>query len=129
MRASESGAAPESAKSARKQQKAASAPEDVPKPQGRQLVAAVASVCVMSALYNCGTSTFAAFFGPLAQLQSGLDVQGVGTAITLLYALSFIVSTTCAAQAQKVLGTGGTAVLGLLLIGSGLLGMGAAASL
>lgn len=97
--------------------------------QGRQLAAAIATVCIMSALYNCGTSTFAAFFGPLAQLQSGLDVQGVGTAITALHGLSFIVSTTCAARLQRAIGTVGAAIVGLSLIGSGLVGMGASASL
>lgn len=97
-------------------------------PLGRQLYAAVATVCVISALYNCGSATFSAFFGPLAQKHAGLRVQGIGTAYTALSAISFLVSTTCSAQSQRALGTVTTCILGLSCVGSGLVFMGAIAS-
>ena len=93
-------------------------------PLGVTLWSAVASVCVISALYNVGSSTFAAFFGPLAQLHAGLTVQGIGAAYTALSAVSFLVSTTIAARAQIVLGTVTTSIIGLSLVSVGLVGMG-----
>ena len=93
-------------------------------PLGAQLWAAVATVCVVSAFYNVGSSTFAAFFGPLAQLHAGLSIQGIGAAYTALSAISFLVSTTVAAQAQVVLGTVTTAIVGLCTVAAGLISMG-----
>ena len=53
-------------------------------PLGRQLAAAIGTVCVVSSLYNCGTATFSAFFGPLVQDLAGVDVSGVGLSYTVL---------------------------------------------
>ena len=107
----------------------ASSGERLACPLGTQLYAAVGTVCAISALYNCGSATFSAFLGPLAQERAGLSVRSVGTAYTLLSALSFAVSTTVAARAQRVLGVAATCTLGLLFVGLGLLGMGAVAAL
>lgn len=71
-------------------------------PLGATLWAAVATVCVISAFYNVGSSTFSAFFGPLAQKHANLSVQGIGAAYTALSAISFVVSTTIAAQVRVI---------------------------
>jgi len=97
-------------------------------PLGATLWAAVATVCVVSAFYNVGSSTFSAFFGPLAQKHAGLSIQGIGAAYTALSAISFLVSTTVAAQAQQVLGTVTTCIIGLLSVSTGLIGIGFIAS-
>lgn len=89
-------------------------------PLGSQLVTAVASVCVITALYNCGSATFNAVFAPLAQDLAGLDAGKIGLAYTLLASLSFTVSTTASAAVQKRLGTVTTCCLGLSFVGLGL---------
>lgn len=66
-------------------------------PLGRQLVTAIATVCCVSALYNCGSATFAAFFGPLSQDVCGLNVRQIGLAHTMLASVSFVTSTLFAA--------------------------------
>lgn len=82
-------------------------------PLGSQLWTAVASVCVITALYNCGSATFNAVFAPLAQDLAGLDAGKIGLAYTLLASLSFAVSTTTSAAVQRRLGTVTTCCLGL----------------
>ena len=57
------------------------------------------------------------FYKASAQERAGLSVRSVGTAYTLLSALSFAVSTTVAARAQRVLGVAATCTLGLLFVG------------
>jgi DHA1 family tetracycline resistance protein-like MFS transporter len=89
-------------------------------PLGSRLVTAVASVCVITALYNCGTATFNAVFAPLAQDLAGLDAGKIGLAYTVLASLSFAVSTTASAAVQRRLGTVSTCCLGLTLVGLGL---------
>ena len=74
-------------------------------PLGTQLVTAVASVCVITALYNCGSATFNAVFAPLAQDLAGLDAGKIGLAYTLLASLSFAISTTASASVQRRLGS------------------------
>ena len=89
-------------------------------PLGSQLVTAVISICLISALYNCGSATFNAIFAPLAQDLAGLDAGKIGLAYTLLASLSFGVSTTTSASVQKRIGTATTCFLGLCLVGLGL---------
>jgi len=89
-------------------------------PLGSRLTTAVASVCVITALYNCGSATFNAVFAPLAQDLAGLDAGKIGLAYTLLASLSFAVSTTLSAGVQAALGTVTTCCLGLSLVGLGL---------
>lgn len=89
-------------------------------PLGSQLVTAVASVCVITALYNCGSATFNAVFAPLAQDLAGLDAGKIGLAYTLLASLSFAISTTTSAAVQRRLGTVTTCCLGLSFVGLGL---------
>jgi len=93
-------------------------------PLGSNLVAAVVTVCFVSALYNCGSSTFAAFFAPLAHEVAGLDVQGVGFAYTCLSSISFLISVKVSAPLQRAFGTVAAAVCGLFSVGIGLIGMG-----
>jgi len=94
-------------------------------PLGRELATAIATVCVVSSLYNCGTATFSAFFGPLVKDLTGVGVRGIGLSYTLLSSLSFLVSISIAAPAQMALGTLRTCILGLASVACGLLGMGA----
>lgn len=89
-------------------------------PLGSQLVTAVLSICVVSALYNCGSSTFNAIFAPLAQDLAGMDAGKIGLAYTLLASLSFSVSTTMSAAVQRKLGAVNTCCVGLSLVGLGL---------
>lgn len=98
-------------------------------PLGSQLVTAVASVCVITALYNCGSATFNAIFAPLAQDLAGLDAGKIGLAYTLLASLSFAISTTTSAAVQRRLGTVTTCCLGLSFVGLGLSLMGLVAFL
>ena len=89
-------------------------------PLGSQLVTAVVSICLVSALYNCGSATFNAIFAPLAQDLAGLDAGRIGLAYTLLASLSFGVSTMASASVQKRIGTATTCCLGLSLVALGL---------
>ena len=98
-------------------------------PLGKDLVAAVTTVCCISSLYNCGSATFSAFFAPLAQDLAGLSVKSIGTAYTCLASISFIVSTCLSAQFQRRLGTVFTCVIGLLAVATSLFFMGLIASL
>jgi len=98
-------------------------------PLGRDLITAIATVCCVSSLYNCGSATFSAFFGPLAQDLCGVGVQQIGFAHTLLASVSFATSTLFAAQAQRALGTVFTCALGLGIVATSLLAMGAVARL
>jgi len=106
--------------------KAAPADGIVACPLGTRLVAAVATVCAVSALYNCGSATYAAFFGPLAQDLLGLGIGGIGRAYTALACLSFAVSAGGSARVQGTIGTVATCALGLAAVGASLLLMGAA---
>ena len=96
------------------------APGFVACPLGSRLVTAVATVCMVSALYNCGTATFNAIFAPLAQDLAGLDAGTIGLAYTMLASLSFAVSTTTSAAVQKRVGVVTTCFLGLSLVALGL---------
>ena len=97
-------------------------------PLGQQLVTAVATVCVISALFNFGSAPFDAFFPSLVERLVGLDAGGIGKAKALLASLSLVVSATCSAPLQRRVGPVGACVVGISLSALGLLGVAVAAA-
>lgn len=95
-------------------------------PLGRDMWSGVASVCVVSFLFNVGDSTFHAFFSALLRDGAGLDARDIGLVHTALACVSFAVSTTLASRALRSLGVVAACALGLSLVGSGLTALGAA---
>ena len=95
-------------------------------PLGRNLAAAVATICAMSALENAGSACWDAFGAVLAQQRFGLDARGVGLMLTSGACISFAVSTTCFDRVRSRVGLVNTAVIGLALIAAGLGTVGAA---
>ena len=89
-------------------------------PLGNQLVAAVATVCVISALFNAGSAPFDAFFPSLVKDVAGLDEGGIGKAKAALATLSLFVSATLSARTQKRFGAVVTCVAGLSFSALGL---------
>lgn len=97
-------------------------------PLGRQLVSAVATVCLVSALFNAGSAPFDAFFPSLMKNLAGFDEGGIGQAKAALASLSLVVSAGLAAPLQRRLGAVVTCVLGLLCSAAGLGGVAVVAS-
>mmetsp|Transcript_44904 Transcript_44904/g.88339 ORF Transcript_44904/g.88339 Transcript_44904/m.88339 type:complete len:573 (-) Transcript_44904:190-1908(-) len=95
-------------------------------PLGSALWSGVASVCVVSMLFNLGASTFDAFFAQLAATQLGLSAASIGLVYTCMASLSFAVSTLFSARTQRRFGAAATCSLGLACVGSGLIGVGTA---
>ena len=100
-------------------------PELIACPLGSQLVAAVATVCVVSALFNFGSAPFDAFFPSLVKDRVGLNEMGIGRAKAALATLSLLISATVSARMQKKLGSVVTCVLGLCASACGLAGLAA----
>jgi MFS family permease len=100
--------------------------ELVPCPLGKAMWEGVASVCLVSFLFNVGDSTFHAFFSQLLKEQANLDAQRIGLVYTLLACVSFSVSTTGAGAILRKLGPVLTCVAGMSCISAGLFGMGTA---
>jgi len=96
-------------------------------PLGRSMWAGVASVCLVSFLFNIGDSTFHAFFSALLRDGAGLTTKGIGMLYTLLACISFAVSTMGSSFILKAWGPVAACAIGLGLISSGLLSFGAAA--
>ena len=90
-------------------------------PLGTRLWTGVASVCVVSFLFNVGDSTFFAFFPALLKKMLGLDASSIGLAFTSFACVSFAVSTTITGASIKKYGPVATCIAGLSAIGSGLL--------
>ena len=90
-------------------------------PLGSRLWTGVASVCVVSFLFNVGDSTFFAFFPALLKKMLGLDASSIGLAFTSFACVSFAVSTTITGASIKKYGPVATCIAGLSAIGSGLL--------
>lgn len=105
-----------------------SEPELVACPLGSQLVTAVATVCVVSALFNCAASPFDSFFPSLIKDLAGIDEVGIGRVKAALASLSLLVSATVSARVQKRLGAVATCVIGLTVSSLGLAGLGLAAA-
>jgi DHA1 family tetracycline resistance protein-like MFS transporter len=90
-------------------------------PLGTRLWTGVASVCVVSFLFNVGDSTFFAFFPALLKNVLGLDPRSIGLAFTSFACISFAVSTTITGASIRKHGPVATCIAGLSAIGSGLL--------
>lgn len=96
-------------------------------PLGQRMWAGVASVCVVSFLFNIGDSTFHAFFSALLRDGAGMSAGDIGLLYTLLACISFSISTTGSGWAMKKLGPVWTCAAGLACVGSGLSALGVAA--
>lgn len=96
-------------------------------PLGARMWAGVASVCVVSFLFNIGDSTFHAFFSALLRDGAGVGTKEIGVLYTLLASVSFLVSTGAASRMLKSFGPVATCALGLGCVGSGLVALGLAA--
>jgi len=97
-------------------------------PLGTAMWAGVASVCLVSFLFNVGDSTFHAFFSALLRDRAGLNPTDIGLLYTMLACVSFTVSATFVSRILKTFGPVATCAGGLSCIGAGLLALGAAAS-
>lgn len=96
-------------------------------PLGRSLWAGVASVCLVSFLFNVGDSTFHAFYSAFLKDQ-GIAVRDIGLLYTSMACVSFGVSSTSASSILKSLGPVLACAAGLSMVGSGLLLLGLLAS-
>ena len=90
-------------------------------PLGTRLWTGVASVCVVSFLFNVGDSTFFAFFPALLKKTLGLDASSIGLAFTSFACISLAVSTMITGASIRKYGPVATCIAGLSAIGSGLL--------
>ena len=97
-------------------------------PLGTGLVTAVATICVVSFLYNAGQSTFDSFFPMYASGTLGMGPTRIGATLTSLAAVSFGVSAFVFSRVQEALGLTLTAAAGLGLVAAGLCGVGLAGS-
>ena len=97
-------------------------------PLGTGLVTAVATICVVSFLYNAGQSTFDSFFPMYASGTLGMGPTKIGATLTSLAAVSFGVSAFVFSRVQDALGLTLTAAAGLGLVAAGLCGVGLAGS-
>ena len=89
---------------------------------------AVATICVVSFLYNAGQSTFDSFFPMYASGTLGMGPTRIGATLTSLAAVSFGVSAFVFSRVQEALGLTLTAAAGLGLVAAGLCGVGLAGS-
>jgi len=89
-------------------------------PLGVSLWAGVATVCVLSFLFNVGDSTFHAFFPSLLKEKLALDTSSIGLAYTAFACISFAVSATVAGQSIQTNGPVATCALGLTAVAGGL---------
>ena len=95
-------------------------PDVVACPLGTELWAGVASVCVISFLFNVGDSTFHAFFSALMRDSLNMSTRAIGLAYTMFACVSFTVSTTLSGRSVRNLGPVATCAIGLALTSSSL---------
>ena len=107
-----------------KSEQSSEEPDLVPCPLGSQMWAGVATVCVVSFLFNVGDSTFHAFFSALLKNRAGMDTRTIGLLYTGLACASFSVSATFAGRLVKWCGPVATCAMGMSATGSGLLAFG-----
>lgn len=98
-------------------------------PLGVGLWAGVATVCLVSFLFNVGDSTFFAFFPALLRSSLGLDTRSIGLAFTSFACISFAVSTTLTGESIRRFGPVATCVAGLSAIGTGLIALAGASAM
>jgi len=94
-------------------------------PLGKTMWAGVASVCVVSFLFNVGDSCFHAFYSQL-QKGAGMSAGDIGFLYTILATISFSVSTTTTGWMMRVWGPVWTCAMGLMCVGTGLSALGIA---
>lgn len=97
-------------------------------PLGAKLYQAVATICVVSALYHVGQVSFDAFFAVHASAAFGMDARQVGALLTTNACVSFGVSTLLFSPVSARVGITPTSVLGLCLVAAGLAAVGVAAT-
>ena len=95
-------------------------PDVIACPLGAKLWAGVATVCVISFLFNVGDSTFHAFFSAVMRDNLKLDTKSIGLAYTMFACVSFTVSATLSSKVVGSLGPVATCALGLAGTGAGL---------
>ena len=93
-------------------------------PLGVSLWAGVATVCIVSFLFNVGDSTFHAFFPSLLKEKLNLDARAIGLAYTAFACISFAVSATVAGQSIQRNGAVTSCAMGLTAIACGLFALG-----
>lgn len=96
-------------------------------PLGQSLWMGVASVCIISFLFNVGDSTFHAFFSAFLR-SKGIITKDIGLIFTGLACISFLVSTTLTSNILKLLGPALSCASGLTLTGLSLVLLGLTAS-
>lgn len=95
-------------------------------PLGTGMWAGVASVCLVSFLFNVGDSTFHAFFSALLREGAGVSVGDIGLLYTGLACVSFAVSAGASSTLLQKWGPVPTCAAGLACVASGLLSLGVA---
>lgn len=90
-------------------------------PLGLKLWAGVATVCIISFLFNVGDSTFHAFFPSLLRERLSLDTRSIGLFYTVFASVSFLVSATVAGKTVQFFGPVTTCAFALFQISMGLL--------
>jgi len=93
-------------------------------PLGTRLVAAVATIVLISSLENAGSATWDAFGAVVAADRFGWPAHTVGALLTAGACGSFAVSTALFGRILRRVGIVPTAVLGLAFVGLGLCGVG-----
>lgn len=94
-------------------------------PLGQTMWAGVASVCLVSFLFNVGDSSFHAFYSQL-QKNAGMSAGDIGLLYTILATISFTISTTASGWMMRVVGPVWTCASGLACVGTGLSALGIA---
>jgi MFS transporter, DHA1 family, tetracycline resistance protein len=97
-------------------------------PLGRRMWTGVATVCMVSFLFNVGDSTFHAFFSALLRDYASVNTKTIGIVYTLLACVSFLVSATISTGAMKRYGPVATCAAGMSCVGAGLIALGVVAS-
>ncbi len=92
-------------------------------PLGKSLWTGVATVCLISFLFNVGDSTFHAFFSALLRDGIGMDTKRIGLSYTIFACISFLISTTVTSPCLSKLGPVVTCIIGLTAVASGLMAM------
>jgi len=98
-------------------------------PLGGQLWAGVASVCLVSFLFNVADSSFFAFFPALLKTSLGFDASSIGLAFSSFAFISLAVSTTLTSKSIGRFGPVATCVAGLTAIGTSLIGLAGASAM
>jgi MFS family permease len=93
-------------------------------PLGVSLWAGVATVCIVSFLFNVGDSTFHAFFPSLLKEKLSMDARAIGLAYTVFACISFAMSATVAGPSIQRNGAVTSCAMGLLAISCGLFALG-----